>query len=75
MFLGTRKDNVEDMVSKGRQAKGEKQGNHKLTEQDVIIIRGLLSLGHTLRSIAENFGVDFTNISAIKRRKTWKHLP
>lgn len=42
LFIGTSKDNVADMMSKGRNAKGEKNGNARLTENQVIAIRKLL---------------------------------
>lgn len=54
---------------------GEFNGNSKLTEYQVLeIIVLLLSHKYTYKQIAEKFGVDVETISAIKRKKNWKHL-
>lgn len=58
-----------------RVARGETSGTAKLREQDVIGIRSLAASGVTHREIAEQFGVTVFNISAVVRRKTWKHVP
>ncbi len=39
LFLGSRDDNMKDMVSKNRQAKGISNGSSKLSEQEVIEIK------------------------------------
>jgi hypothetical protein len=39
--LGTKKDNMQDCVKKGRICRGIKQPNHKLTEKQIITIRKL----------------------------------
>lgn len=79
LFVGTRKDNMQDCISKGRQnkavfARGEQQGNSKLTRKEVEHIRGLCAAGHTQTSVAEKFGVTQACISHIVRRKNWRHL-
>ncbi len=58
MFLGTHKDNVKDKVIKGRQAKGEKNSQAKLTEEEVCRIRYLYDnkLANQVQ-IAEMFGM------------------
>jgi hypothetical protein len=89
LLVGTSKQNSEDMVDRNRQAKGdnhpartnpknlcrgEKHLWAKLTEDDVREIKVLLGFGVSLREIAKQFDVDYTNISNIKRGKTWKHI-
>lgn len=75
LFLATKLENTMDMVRKGRASKGENCPNHKLTESNVIDIRKLYSDGgHTIRSIAPIFGVDYSTIFNIVKRKTWKHV-
>lgn len=53
---------------------GQKHPMSKLTEEQVVEIKKKLKNGNTLMSIAKEYNVDFTNISAIKRGKTWKFV-
>lgn len=54
--------------------KGSSNGLSVLTEQDVIKIRAMKDSGYSGKSIATMFGVTGANISAICKRKTWKHI-
>lgn len=75
LFLGTRDDNMLDMVSKGRSAKGILNGNKKLTEQQVLEIRNLyVTTNITYAELARRYNVDKTNIPSIIKRETWKHI-
>lgn len=91
LFLGTNQDNTNDMLSKGREASGDRSGsrlhpdrrprgedNHKskLTAKDVVFIRDQLHR-KILRptQLARMFEVDVRSISAIRRRETWAHVP
>lgn len=74
LFIGTQADNIKDKVSKGRQAKGEKNNHAKLTEREVEKIKFLIRKGNTLTSIAYRFDVTITAISEIKAGRTWKHI-
>jgi hypothetical protein len=73
--LGTRKDNVEDMVKKGRQPKceGSKSPNAKLTESQVAEI---ISARGKVRQVdlAIKYGVTQGLISRIHRGDGWKHV-
>jgi hypothetical protein len=71
---GTHKDNVKDMISRNRQAKGSRKHFSKLTESDVLEIRTSLARGLTNREIANKFSIDESIISEIKNRKAWKHV-
>jgi len=69
-FLGTQAENVKDMISKDRQAKGE--GNHsKLIKEQVLQIRQELG---SQESIARKYNVSQYTISEIKRRTAWSWL-
>ena len=69
--LGTQLDNIKDRDAKDRQARGERAYSNKLTEADVIAIRG----SHlTQDQLAEDYRVRQQTISRIKRGVTWKHL-
>ena len=79
LFLGTQRDNLNDMRDKGRGAipaprQGSKHHNAKLTESDVLAIREAHSKGERGYKIAERFGVTPTQISYIVRCKNWTHL-
>lgn len=82
LFIGTRKQNMEDCVKKNRQAKGEKLGCRKgslspaskLNEHQVLEIRELLKSGLKHAQIAKEFGVTADNISKIATGKTWSHI-
>ena len=76
LFLGTRQDNIDDMVQKNRHAffKGEDNGMAKLTEKDVIEIRILLAKGETKQMIAKQFNVSEGPIYGISRNINWTHV-
>jgi hypothetical protein len=74
LFLGTRKDNSRDMVSKGREAKGSKVGTSKLNEEKVLEIRRLRIDGWKIKDLCEKFGVHPGNIQYICKNKSWKHV-
>lgn len=71
LFLGTKPDNIADMVSKGRQARGPMLPQTKLTEDQVRAIR-IDGRAHT--EIAADYGVTPSNIGYIKARKSWSHV-
>lgn len=71
LFLGTHLDNIADCVRKGRQARGEKNGHAKLTEDDVRKIR---EMEGTCREIAEKFNISPSHVSHLKNRDWWKHI-
>ncbi len=79
LFLGTVIDNNEDKRQKKRHLFGEKHPLHKLTEESVREIRAKYIRDLSDRDkrqlwLAEEFGVDKSVISAIIRRKIWKHV-
>lgn len=72
LFLGTPKDNIQDMISKDRHSRGERRRNHKLTDSVVRIIRDS-RLSNV--ALAKRFGVSPSAVSNARARKTWKHVP
>ena len=98
LFLGTTKDNVHDMIRKGRdgcltnpagKARGLKNGKHArpdriprgeahhftpLTEKNVLDIRARHGSGERLTDLGREFGVTIQAISAIVKRRSWKHV-
>jgi hypothetical protein len=73
LFLGTQKDNVDDMMKKGRSAHaaGSSHGRAKLSEANVLDIRED-QRRHV--DIAAAYGVSRGLISMIKARKIWAHI-
>lgn len=71
LFLGSIRDNNEDMKNKNRHAYGENNGCAKLTKYDVVAIRADRRLG---TDVASSYEVSASNVSMIKSRKTWRHL-
>jgi hypothetical protein len=69
MFLGTLADNVHDAQSKGRI-----RNSPKLNEASVRQIRDMISEGITQREIGAMFGVGFTTICEIAKRRNWAWL-
>lgn len=78
LFLGTHKDNIQDMLNKDRHPTMGKHGeaNHqsKLDISAVKRIKELLTTGITQNEIAKMFDVKAMAISNIKNDKTWRIL-
>lgn len=76
LFVGSQSDNLRDAYSKGRMAicklNASGRGNQiKLTIYDVREIRLRHRRGETQTSIAEDFEINQTMVSAIVRNKSW----
>lgn len=73
LFLGTKRDNMQDCLRKGRKPglPGEENGAHILTEEQVLAI---FVDGRTQGRIAESYGVDRTTVNVIKTGKKWGWL-
>lgn len=82
LFLGTHKDNMQDMAKKGRAAGwglnqvGEKNRNNKLTESEVLEIRA--SWGTRCKSypqVVKEFGLKSKgHAHKIITKQLWKHI-
>jgi hypothetical protein len=77
LFVGSSRDNTRDMIQKGRSrvigAHGETNPAHKLTENDVRMIRALYPRLSQV-AIARRFRINQTIVSDIVRREIWKHV-
>ncbi len=76
LFLGTRKENMADMVKKGRgnHGIGEDARRAKLTNADVLEIRERHEAGQSNKDIAAHFKIDKTSAWAIATRRRWTHI-
>lgn len=74
LLLGTHLDNIKDRQDQDRQAKGSSNGSAVLTEEQVMKIKTLLSMGASVTDTAELFGVGTSTISGIKNGISWRHV-
>lgn len=78
LFLGTRKQNSSDCISRGRHSSnifpGEKNGRAVLTEQDVHRIRYLYSNGWSPSRIANILCAPIRAVQNVSSGKRWRHL-
>lgn len=73
--VGTPRDNARDMVSRGRQARGERNGQSKLSISDVLKIRRLVKVdGVSQTEAASTFGVTQQHVSLIVNGVNWTHI-
>lgn len=87
LFLGTKRDNSQDALSKGRlklHPENLRPGYHgpvgaghykaKLTEKDAREARQLSRQGMTQRELAARYGVSQSTIWALLAGRSWRHL-
>ncbi len=73
LFLGTKKDNTQDMMNKNRHARGHDNNQSNLTDQDIINIRNSYP-GKTYKELGKLYEVAGSTIGSIVRRETWTHI-
>lgn len=76
LFLGTRRDNMQDCAAKGRtsrlyRTRGEGQPGAKLNNAAVLYIR---QSSESLSALARRFGVSKKAVWLVRQRKTWGHV-
>jgi HNH endonuclease len=71
LFAGTAAQNSADMVSKGRNQRGETAPNAVLT---LDAVRDIRSNSAPLKVMAAKYGVAPGTISHVRRRTTWAHV-
>jgi DNA-directed RNA polymerase sigma subunit (sigma70/sigma32) len=69
LVKGTHQDNMDDKVTRGRQHKGETHYLAKLTDVEVQEVKWRFEEGETLLSLAKEFGVSKSHISALVNNK------
>lgn len=78
LFIGTQQDNINDMISKGREKlsfPGELSPQSKLTNEDVRNIRNMYKIGIHYKEIMALFNISDAQFYRIKNRHCWSHLP
>ncbi len=71
LFLGTPRNNIDDMLAKQRQIRGEKSHKAKLMAD---VARAVRSSKEKLQVLADRHGVTIQAIWLIQHGKNWKHL-
>jgi predicted XRE-type DNA-binding protein len=75
LFMGTPADNLQDMAQKQRSLLGERNHKARLTAAQVQEIRNLYAAGNLSQTkIAEQYGVNQTQVSRIILRRQWHHI-
>jgi hypothetical protein len=83
LFLGTQADNQQDASRKGRclaqanperMAKGERNGNSRITREDVLLIREKHSSGLSMAQIARDIECGASTVRNVIVGRTWKWL-
>lgn len=72
LVYGTKLENEADKLRHGTRLRGEQMRHAKLTEADVRQIRA--RRGERQEDLADEFGCTFSNISAIQRGVSWRHV-
>lgn len=67
----THKENHQDRITHGTSNRGIANGNAKLDERSVRIIRKAAGLGFCHQHLAESFGVSRRAVSSVVAGKTW----
>jgi hypothetical protein len=74
LYAGTAAQNTGDASRRGRMERGSARHCSVLSERQIPEIRKMLRNGLTCIAIAQQFGVDSSTISHIKRGLTWRHV-
>jgi len=77
LFLGTAKDNTQDMLAKGRRTPlaGERHPNARRSERFVWAARLLVRSGLiSISELARMYGMTYLSLYAVVRGTTWKNV-
>jgi hypothetical protein len=76
LLIGTRADNMQDMLDRGRgnPPRGERHAKARLSEAEVLEARRMAADGRFVHEIAEHFGVRHNTMESAVKGWSWKHL-
>lgn len=76
LSVGTQADNMRDKAERGRAAaiRGESNRSARLTAPIVRDIRVRVAAGETHRAVALRYGVSQPAVTAIVKRRAWRHV-
>jgi len=70
-IIGTHKENTQDAVQRNRMARGEKHGRHKLTSEQVSIVRGMSFCIIQKQEVAALLGISPKHLSRVLSGEKW----
>lgn len=73
VFLGSNADNMADRDAKGRQARGERHGAAKISDDQARLVKYRLG-GLKISEIAKLIGVSYHLVYGIREGRTWAHI-
>lgn len=71
LFVGTHRANMADMTAKGRQARGERMGSAKLTDD---LVREIGASSDPVEVLCDRYGVTEMAMRAVVNGESWKHV-
>ena len=74
LLLGTQRDNMNDMLERGRSNREERNGMSKLNKKAVREVKLLLSKGVSQKEVAKRFNIDPSTVSNVNAGKTWRRV-
>lgn len=76
LWVGTQKENLQDMTSKGRGVdhKGENHPKTKFKKKDILEIRKMYSEGKKVSEISKLYNQEYNTVWCIVKHKNWKHI-
>ncbi|TAL42360.1 MAG: HNH endonuclease [Salinibacterium sp.] len=74
LFLGTHADNMRDMVSKRRSSIGERNGQSRLSAEQVRSIRCRAAGGCTQIALSRSFGISTRQVRNIISHQKWRSV-
>ena len=74
LFDGTQLENIDDMLRKGRNSRGESHRSAKLTEAAVKEMRERHVRGESYAKLSREFGVTFAAANQAIKGMTWRHI-
>lgn len=72
LFLGSARDNAQDMARKGRCGRGAGAGRQKITAD---VVRAIRSDSRPIKEIAAELPISAWQVWAIRERKAWRRVP
>lgn len=74
LFTGTNRENVDDMVAKGRHRRGEGINTAKMTTEKVRNLRTRHKAGVSVTVLSADYGISEHQVRCIIGRRSWRHV-
>lgn len=75
LFKGTRKENLHDMIAKGRKPMAENHSNSKLSNDQALALRTRFLKGENTNLLAKEFNVAASTVKKIGEGQRYRNLP